>query len=112
MKTGKETQFKKGRSGNPNGRPKDIFGEMVRAKKDLPETILKKMLQLMNSEDEDMQFKASAFLKESGWGKAAQPLDQSITIEKTPSEIEAENKRFDRLNKYIAELIAVANVSK
>lgn len=73
--------WKSGESGNPGGRPKtgDAFGELVRKQKGLPKKLLQVSLDLLDSTDESVRLKAVVFLKESGWGKATQPISGEIT---------------------------------
>ena len=72
--------WKPGQSGNPAGRPKgDSFGDLVRKQKGLPRKLLSVSLGLLESSDESVRLKAAVFLKESGWGKATQPIEGEVT---------------------------------
>lgn len=78
-------RFKKGESGNPNGRPKTVgfIQELAREK---TETAIKKIIDLMDfSEDEGVQLRAAQAILDRGWGKPSQQMDLSATPELTQS---------------------------
>lgn len=71
------SHWKKGQSGNPSGRPKDPFRELIREKTNGGKALVEKALSLLKSEDEDIQLKAVHYLSDRGWGKASQPVEHS-----------------------------------
>ena len=68
-------QFKKGQSGNPNGRPKDTLGVLLRLNKGLPLEIFNAVYPLLKSDDETIVIKAAEFLRDTRDGKPAQMID-------------------------------------
>lgn len=75
MKPRGNPSWSKGKSGNPNGRPKDPFPKLIRESTREGNILVKKALSLLESEDENIQIKALQWLSDRGWGKAAQPLE-------------------------------------
>ena len=74
--------FVKGQSGNPGGRLRDLFGELVRSKKGLPDELFNAVYPLLKSKDENMVLKAVTFIKESGWGKSIQQIGFDSDVDK------------------------------
>jgi len=74
MNTGR-TRWKKGQSGNPNGKPKDTFGVFLRQKKGLSQELYDAIHPLLKSKDEAIVLKAAEFLRDSRDGKPAQMID-------------------------------------
>jgi len=71
---GKEaTQFKPGQSGNPNGRPKNPFGELIRAKTNNGEEIVDKALSVLRTSRKNAEIlHAAEWLRDTGWHKPIQ----------------------------------------
>lgn len=67
-------KWKPGQSGNPSGRPKDQFGELIRSGTDNGRLLVEKAMALLMSSNEDIQIKALNWLSDRGWGKAIQPI--------------------------------------
>jgi len=89
--TGKEkTQFKKGVSGNPSGRPVDTLQHFLRDKKNLPQEIFDAVYPLLKSKKEATRIWAAEFLRDTRDGKPSQsvllggdaenPLPYSISV--------------------------------
>lgn len=53
--------------------------------------------------DADTRLKAWKEARDSGYGKPTENVDMVVT--KSPQEIEADSKRFERLDRYLGELI-------
>jgi hypothetical protein len=87
----KHTQFKKGQSGNPNGRPKlpDIKEALVKVLADEQEgmTALEAILKVLRQKAIKGDIRAIKELLDRGYGQAKQEIEQtgdvSITINKT-----------------------------
>lgn len=67
--------WKKGQSGNPGGRKKDVLQELVLKESKNGKLLVEKAFALLNSEDEDIQIKALQWLGDRGFYKARQPVD-------------------------------------
>jgi hypothetical protein len=67
----------KGKSGNPNGRPKDPFAVQIRERTNNGKLLVDKAFQLLESDDEDIQVKALNWLGDRGWGKPMSTMDLS-----------------------------------
>ena len=68
-------KFKPGQSGNPSGRPPDPFRALIHEKTHNGKDLVTKALELLDSDDEDIQVKAVNWLADRGWGKATQMLE-------------------------------------
>jgi hypothetical protein len=90
--------FAKGVSGNPNGRPRDAVGSLIRANKNTPAKLIANLDRLIASNDEAISLKATIAKIEFGWGKASQTIEmpdvgrfivlrpgEIVTMEKTES---------------------------
>lgn len=75
--------FKKGKSGNPGGRPKKTeeqvqLEEMCRAR--TPEALSTILAIMSNGENERNRLSAAEFVIERGWGKAVQTVDLTAKV--------------------------------
>jgi hypothetical protein len=61
-----------GISGNPNGRPKDELGILIRKQKGLPKKLFNAVITITKSANETNKLKAIEFLADRGWGKPSQ----------------------------------------
>jgi len=79
----KETQFKKGTSGNPKGRPKmpDIKDALAKVLSDEQEggTTLEVILKKQGDIAREGDTKAAEFLMNRGYGKPKQSIEQTVT---------------------------------
>lgn len=66
--------FRKGKSGNPGGRPKTLADVQAYARKKTKANIDRIARLAEEAEDEGVQLRASQLLHEIGWGKPVQPL--------------------------------------
>jgi len=66
--------WKPGQSGNPTGRPKDPFRELIKKHTNDGKKLVEIALDLLDSNDDDIKFKALSWLADRGWGKAIQPV--------------------------------------
>lgn len=71
--------FVKGKSGNPGGRPKKTKKEidLIKACREKAPDALKRMLELMRSDNESVALKAASLIIERGYGKARQEVSLS-----------------------------------
>ncbi len=67
--------WKKGQSGNPGGRKKDVLQELILKQSKNGEVLVKKAFKLLDSADEEIQVKALQWLGDRGFYKARQPID-------------------------------------
>jgi hypothetical protein len=95
--------FKKGKSGNPGGRPRALASVMHEARRHTPEA-LKTLLKLMRTaESESVRLNAAEALLSRGWGKPVQAVqvDGRFLTKKlsdmTPDEIKALGERIDMI---------------
>lgn len=72
--------FVKGKSGNPGGRPKAAFDIQALARSHTDRAI-KRLAEIMESDDEGAAARACGILLDRGWGKAPQPMALSGTID-------------------------------
>ena len=95
--------FKKGKSGNPSGRPRALASVMHEARRYTLEA-LKVLLKLMRTaESESVRLNAAEAILSRGWGKPIQALqvDGRFVTKKladmTPDEIKALGERIDMI---------------
>ena len=70
-----DTKFKKGKSGNPGGRPTNELGRMLREKKGLSKEIEKRVLECLRQKKSDkIALWAAEFLRDTMWGKPVQAV--------------------------------------
>ena len=67
--------FVKGKSGNPNGRPKDPVAQLIRNDKKLPKQLYGKLLELADCDDPKVALTAIQTIMDRGWGKPIQQTD-------------------------------------
>lgn len=83
-----KTSFKKGQTGNPNGRPKKTpqeFELVAACKAKAPEALAVLMEIMSNGENEKNRMIAAQAIIERGFGKPVQPTDNLVTVvESTP----------------------------
>ena len=80
--------FKKGKSGNPGGRPKEDAEVRAAARLHGIEAI-DKLVELMNGDDTRISVTAAQAILDRGYGKPSQTMDLKVT-EKTHEEYLAE----------------------
>jgi Family of unknown function (DUF5681) len=92
--------FKKGKSGNPGGRPKALANVMHEARRHTPEA-LKTLVKLMRAaESETVRLNAAEAILSRGWGRPVQALqvDGRFLTKKlsdmTPDELRAFEERL------------------
>ena len=62
-------QFKKGQSGNPNGNKGSTYGEVVQIARQFSEKAVRRLIELVDSDDERVAFMASQALLDRAYGK-------------------------------------------
>jgi hypothetical protein len=68
-------RFQKGESGNPGGRPKNPFGELIRKATNDGEEVVNKVLSILRkSKSEKMIMHAAEWLRDTGWHKPIQGI--------------------------------------
>lgn len=82
----KPTQFQPGQSGNPSGRPKKIQDAEKLAEESLEEA-MKKLKELMNSDNEKVALAAAQTLIDRAMGKARQSVAHTIGKDKDVPEL-------------------------
>lgn len=65
----------KGVSGNPKGRPKDEFAQMVRDTEGLPKELFDLTIKIARGSSGSLSLQAIQFLVERGWGKPIQQVE-------------------------------------
>ncbi len=80
--------FKKGQSGNPGGRPKEV-AEVKAAARSHGLAAIDKLVELMNGDDKRIAVAAAQALLDRGYGKPSQSMEMTVT-EKTHEEYLAE----------------------
>jgi hypothetical protein len=93
-------QFKKGQSGNPTGNKGSTYGEVVQIAREYSEKAVRRLIELVDSDDERVAFMASQALLDRAYGK---PRDHAEL-----SPIEAP-KNEERRRKVVARLVADLN---
>jgi hypothetical protein len=62
-------QFKPGQSGNPNGNKGSTYGEVVKIARQHSEKAIRRLIELMGSDDERVAFMAAQAVLDRGYGK-------------------------------------------
>jgi hypothetical protein len=80
-------QFKKGQSGNPTGNKGSTYGEVVQIARQYGEKAVRRLVELVDSDDERVAFMASQALLDRAYGKPREfndlsPADASATEER------------------------------
>lgn len=71
--------FKKGKSGNPGGRPKALVNLQLLARAHT-ERAVERLAEIMESEDEGAAARACGILLDRGWGKPAQEITGKLEL--------------------------------
>jgi 2-hydroxychromene-2-carboxylate isomerase len=71
----KSGRFQPGQSGNPNGRPKNPFGELIRKQTNNGQEIVDKVLNILRNAEKNADVMwAAEWLRDTGYGKPAQAI--------------------------------------
>jgi hypothetical protein len=71
--------YRKGQSGNPGGRPKEV-AEVRELARTHTEAAIARLAEWMASDDPRASVAASSALLDRGWGKATQTMEQDVTV--------------------------------
>jgi len=93
-------QFKKGQSGNPTGNKGSTYGEVVQIARQYSEKAVRRLIELVDSDDERVAFMASQALLDRAYGKPREHAEQSA--------IEAP-KNEERRRQVVARMVADLN---
>src|SRR3954452_20497165 len=98
-------KFRKGKSGNPGGRPK-VLGELQElARHHAPEVIAELARLAVKGRSETARIAASRELLDRGFGRARQSMEVSVpeesTIQMVLDDIDARNRESDRKNRLL-----------